>query len=108
MGSHQDKDWAEFAKRQYNGRIVVSDKHIANTDNIVHYNLAKKAANHHRRILMRSCIYALCCCIIVLYTLVYKIMTEPFDMDVHIAFMFFGIIACFFVYLLSRSERGDV
>jgi hypothetical protein len=109
IGSHQDKDWAEFAKREYNGRIVVSNEPIANRDNHLHYTgLAKRAANHQRRVLMRSCIYALCCVIIILYALVYKIMTEPFNMDVHLAFMFFGIIGCFFIYLLSHAERGDV
>ena len=108
MGSYQDKDWAEFAKRQYNGHVVISNEPIANKDNIVHANLAKRAANHQRRVLMRSCIYALCCVIIVLYALVYKIVTEPFDLDVHLAFMFFGVIGCVFIYLLSHAERGDV
>jgi hypothetical protein len=109
MGSHEDKQWAEFTAKEYNGHIVMSDKPIPNKDNHIYYsNLAKKTANHHRRVLMRSCVYALCCIIIVLYALVYKIVTEPFNMPVHLAFMFFGIIGCVFIYLLSHAERGDV
>jgi hypothetical protein len=109
MGSHEDKQWAEFTAKEYNGHIVMSDKPIPNKDNHVYYsNIAKKTANHHRRVLMRSFVYALCCVIIILYGLVYKIMTEPFNMYVHLAFMFFGIIGCVFIYLLSHAERGDV
>jgi hypothetical protein len=109
MGSYQDKDWAYYTKEKYNGHMTVSKEAIPNKDNHLYYSaIAKRAANHHRRVLMRSCVYALCCIIIVLYTLVYKIVTEPFDMDVHLAFMFFGIIGCVFIYLLSHAERGDV
>ena len=121
MGSYQDKHWAEFAKRQYKGHIVISSSRIEDAAyndpslglsrrglHDLDSSVAKRAANHQRRILMRSCVYALCCIIIVLYALVYKIVTEPFNMYVHLAFMFFGIIGCVFIYLLSHAERGDV
>jgi hypothetical protein len=109
MGSYQDKDWAYYTKDKYNGHMTVSKEAIPNRDNHLYYSgLAKRAINHQIRVLMSSCIYALFCVIIVLNALVYKIFTEPFNMYVHLAFMFFGIIGCVFIYLLSHAERGDV
>lgn len=109
MGSHQDKDWAEFARREYNGTIVVSPTPIEDTRYDEYYSgLSKRAAAHHVRVRKNSCIYAFCCIIIVSYTLVYKIVTEPFNIAVLIAFIFFGIIGCVFIYLLSYYEKRDV